>query len=90
MQCFIYKSQKIDQMYIYLERRDDFSRVPEILLENFGQMVFVMQLHLHPQRKLARENVNIVMDGLSNKGFFVQLPPAVIPLPLAITNDRLH
>ena len=81
MQCFIYKSLKKDELYLYLDKRDDFSAVPEALLQNFGRLVFVMELELSPQRKLAREDVDKVIDNIQSKGFFMQMPPPLISLP---------
>lgn len=76
MLCFIYKSLKTDYLYLYVDKKDDFSAIPEILLTSFGKLEFVMQLELSAQRKLARENAEKVMASLKDKGFFVQLPPA--------------
>lgn len=90
MQCFIYKSQKKNELYLYLDKRDYFANVPDILLKNFGQLEFVMELELSPQRKLARENASKVIESIQTKGYFVQMPPTFIPLPLAKTNTRLN
>lgn len=90
MQCFIYKSLKKDELYLYLEKKDDFSAVPEALLQSFGRLVFVMELQLSPERKLAREDAGKIMAGIQSKGFFVQMPPTVIPLPLAVNGRQLH
>lgn len=75
MQCFIYKSLKKAELYLYLERKDDFSAVPQSLFDSFGRLAFVMELELTPERKLAKENPAKVIASLQNKGFFVQMPP---------------
>jgi uncharacterized protein len=75
MQCFIYKSLKKDYLYLYITQQDDFSKVPDALLEHFGKMEFVMDMELSPERKLAREDAGKVIDSLKDQGFFVQLPP---------------
>ena len=90
MQCFIYKSLRKDELYLYLDKRDDFSAVPQVLLQNFGRLAFVMELELNQDRKLARESVDKVMAGIQAKGFFVQMPPQVMSLPLAATHRQLH
>jgi len=84
MLCFIYKSLKKEHLYLYIDKKDDFSRVPEALFESFGKMEFVMELELTPERKLAQENAVKVIDSLTTKGFFVQLPPISMPAPLKI------
>lgn len=84
MLCFIYKSLKKEQLYLYVDKKDDFSKVPEALFNSFGKMEFVMDLELTPERKLAKEDVEKVMDSLNTKGFFVQLPPINLPAPQKI------
>ncbi len=75
MQCFIYKSLKKDYLYLYIAKRDDFSKVPDTLFNRLGEMEFVMDLELSPERKLAREDAGKVIESLMEQGFFVQLPP---------------
>ncbi len=75
MQCFIYKSLKKDYLYLYIVNKDDFSKVPDALINNFGKMEFVMDIELSPERKLAREDAGKIIDNLKEQGFFVQLPP---------------
>lgn len=90
MQCFIYKSLKKDELYLYLNKKDDFSAVPEPLFKSFGRMAFVMELELTPQRKLARAGAEKIIASLKKKGFFVQMPPSTILAPLAPANRHLH
>ena len=84
MLCFIYKSSKKEHLYLYIDKKDDFSKVPEALFISFGKIEFVMELELTPERRLAREDAEKVMEVLKGKGFFVQLPPVTLPLPLKI------
>ncbi|MGB8144687.1 MAG: YcgL domain-containing protein, partial [Chromatiaceae bacterium] len=41
--------------------------------------VFVMELALHPERRLAREDVAKVMTNLDTQGFHLQMPPQIRP-----------
>lgn len=84
MQCFIYKSLKKEHLYLYIDKKGDFSRVPELLFNSFGGMAFVMELELSPERKLAREDAGKVLASLKEKGFFVQMPPTEMPAPLSV------
>ncbi|MEQ1531428.1 MAG: YcgL domain-containing protein [Methylococcales bacterium] len=84
MRCFIYKSLKKAHLYLYIEQKDDFSKIPESLLSSFGTLEFVMDLELTPERKLAKEDVSKVLESLANKGFFVQLPPTLVSAALKI------
>lgn len=90
MQCFIYKSLKKDELYLYLDKKDDFSALPADLFTSLGRLQFVMELELTPERKLARENAEKVIASLRAKGFFVQLPPTRLADPLALANAKLH
>lgn len=76
MLCFIYKSLKKQHLYLYVDKKDDFSKVPEALFNSFGNMDFVMELELMPERKLAKEDAKKVLESLSVRGYFVQLPPS--------------
>ena len=77
--CWIYKSSKKDEMYLYLARENDFEAVPEMLMKRFGQARFVMQLELSPDKKLAREDTQQVIHNLLENGFHLQLPPVLQP-----------
>ncbi len=90
MQCFIYKSLKKSELYLYVENKDDFSKIPETLLNSFGRLEFVMDLELIVGLKLAREDVKKVLASLKDKGFFVQMPPTIIPDALLVKNNKLH
>lgn len=75
MLCTIYKSSKKADTYLYIEKRDDFSRVPEKLLETFGSPIMVMLLNLGKQQTLALADKANVIAGLRTQGFYLQLPP---------------
>ncbi|NOQ34538.1 MAG: hypothetical protein GQ569_01410 [Methylococcaceae bacterium] len=85
MQCFVYKSLKKEELYLYTLKKDDFSELPEALLKGFGELAFVMELELTPERKLAREDNKKVLASLVEKGFFVQMPAVIHP-----TAKKLH
>ncbi len=77
--CWIYKSPRKDEMYLYLAEENGFDAVPAALMARFGQPVLVMELALHQGRKLARADVERVMDDLSGQGYHLQMPPALKP-----------
>ena len=77
--CWVYRSPRKQEMYLYLAEEDDFDKVPNALLEKFGQPILVIELELSPERKLAREDVNTVMANLRSQGFHLQLPPKLQP-----------
>ncbi|MDD2737454.1 MAG: YcgL domain-containing protein [Methylomonas lenta] len=90
MNCYIYKSLKKADLYLYLRQKDDFSSMPDELFKSFGQLAFVMELQLTPERKLAKEDAGKVISSLKSKGFFIQMPPLIAPPALAQANNQLH
>lgn len=78
-QCWIYKSSRKDEMYLYLAREDEFQDLPEALMTQFGRPVMVMQLVLDPQRALSRADVKEVIDSLLSDGYYLQMPPSLVP-----------
>lgn len=66
-------------MYLYLAQKDAFDSLPSGLLQRFGRPTLVLELELHPDRSLAREDVNQVISNLRESGFHLQLPPAMLP-----------
>lgn len=75
MNCYIYRSNKQDEMYLYLREQDQFSVLPAELAQRFGKPEFVMVLDLASRTKLARENIDKVRVALQERGFFLQMPP---------------
>lgn len=75
MFCAIYRSSKRDQTYLYVEKRDDFSRVPEALMRSFGQPQFAMTLLLDGRKRLVNADLDSVKQALAGQGYYLQLPP---------------
>lgn len=61
-------------MYLYLRQRDDFNCLPDELKKHVGRLDFAMQIELHAQKKLARENPATIMENLRKQGFHLQMP----------------
>lgn len=75
MLCVIYRSSKRDQTYLYVEKKDDFSRVPEDLMKSFGTPQLAMVLSLEGREKLASVDIEKVKEALKEEGFYLQVPP---------------
>lgn len=75
MLCAIYKSPKKNETYLYVEKRDDFSNVPEPLLQTFGKPQFVMLFNLAGSKQLIINSNEAVLAEIRDKGFYLQLPP---------------
>ncbi|MBW1255205.1 YcgL domain-containing protein [Pantoea allii] len=77
MFCVIYRSPVRDQTYLYVEKKDDFSRVPDALLKGFGKPQLAMVVNLAQRDKLANADINNVKQGLSEQGYYLQIPPPI-------------
>ncbi|WP_041251630.1 YcgL domain-containing protein [Ferrimonas balearica] len=75
MICAIYKSSRKADTYLYVPKRDDFSQVPQPLMEVFGTPQFVMILPLAKIKQLANADMAKVTAELADKGYYLQLPP---------------
>jgi uncharacterized protein len=75
MKCFIYRSPKRNNTYVYLRERDVFAVLPPEMIGGLGTLEFVMELELTPERRLATQDVNLVMKNLADFGFHMQFPP---------------
>ncbi|ELY3854455.1 YcgL domain-containing protein [Providencia huaxiensis] len=77
MICAIYRSPKREQTYLYIEKKDDFSRVPEDLLAQFGTPQFAMLIALDKRDRLANADLARVKADLIDVGYYLQFPPPV-------------
>ena len=75
MLCAVYKSIRKPQTYIFVAKRDDFSQVPTPLLETFGPPTLVSVLNKTKDTKMAMAEAPKVIDAVTEKGFYLQLPP---------------
>ncbi len=78
MQSFVYKSLRKPDTYLYLRKRDDFAVLPEPVRAPLGELVFVMELAITEDRKLARADAAVVRLNLATHGFHLQFPPTVL------------
>ncbi len=74
--CCVYKSSKQDEMYLYVDKREGLARVPEALLKSFGEPKELMTLLIRADKKLARVDAAKLLNEISSKGFYLQMPPA--------------
>ena len=74
MQCFVYRSRKKADTYLYISKQDGFSTIPEGLMRLFGKPEFTLKFDLTPNRKLAVANARDIIDSLNQQGFYLQMP----------------
>ncbi|MEM6159096.1 YcgL domain-containing protein [Erwinia sp. P6884] len=75
MLCVIYRSAKRDQTYLYVEKKDDFSRVPAELMQGFGKPQLAMLLPLDGSKRLVNADLEKVKAALKEQGYYLQVPP---------------
>jgi len=78
MLCFVYKSLKKSDTYLFLKDKDHFEDVPEALRGMLGKLEFVMEVDLAQREKLAQADTEQVCLQLNRQGFYLQLPPATV------------
>ena len=85
--CFIYRSERKADTYLYLTEKDDFSQVPEELMSVFGEPEFSFQFELTAERSLAKEDSATVYENLKQQGFHLQIADdLLIEQQLALKN----
>ncbi len=75
--CVVLRCARQDEMYIYLRADLSEDDIPEALRARTGALSRVMDLQLHPGRRLARVDVNEVIARLRRDGLYLQMPPQV-------------
>lgn len=95
VECSIYRSKRKPGMYVYLRRGADIRELPEPIQHMAGTLEHAMDLELHEQRKLAKEDIHAVLRNLSQQGYHVQMPPQAedwivhLPEELLTRNDPI-
>lgn len=77
MLAHVYKSLKKADTYVYLAGRDEFARLSEPLRAQLGELRFVLEVALTPERRLAQQDAAVVRANLAARGFHVQFPPTM-------------
>ncbi|MDG6882362.1 YcgL domain [Phocoenobacter uteri] len=75
MICAIYRSSKKEGMYLYIEKKEDFSSLPEELLNSFGKPQFAMLFNLKGEKQLRIASNDEVLNTIKQQGFYLQVPP---------------
>ena len=73
----VYRSPKKIDTYLYVNKRDDFSRVPSALMTQFGTPQFVMMVIASKRAKIAGIDSDNFIKKIEKEGFYLQLPPKV-------------
>ncbi|MEN8129056.1 MAG: YcgL domain-containing protein [Pseudomonadota bacterium] len=74
MRCFVYKSRKKAETYLYIPQKGEFSSIPNVLMKVFGVPEFALEFELTADRKLAVADAKDIIDYLGGQGFYLQMP----------------
>ena len=77
----VYRSDRVRDLYVYIDATQTLRVLPEALLQRLGATVAVMTLALTAGRRLARANAAAVLAQIDRVGYYVQLPPEPEQLP---------
>jgi uncharacterized protein YcgL (UPF0745 family) len=75
--CFVYRSGKRDDTYLFLPLGQKFDDLDEALRAAFGEPVPVMKLDVNADTRLAQADAGQVLKAFEEQGYFLQLPPRV-------------
>ena len=87
LHCCVYKSLRKQETFLFVLKENDFSRVPEPILEALGNVEKLIELELTPERQMARGKASHIINDLLEKGFHLQLPPTEKPEPIGQVVD---
>ena len=74
MICYVYRSNRKRDTYLYIKEKDDFSVIPEPVLKIFGPPEYSLSFNLYENKKLAQAKPLDVIRQLESEGFYLQLP----------------
>jgi len=77
MKCYIYRSKKKPDNYVYLNKKDNFDVLPEELKKVTGETELSFEFTLSEDKPLAREDSKKVMANLQKQGYHLQVPPPI-------------
>jgi uncharacterized protein YcgL (UPF0745 family) len=71
----VFRSRRVADMYLYVDREVGLERVPQALMQRFGKAEIAMELELDAKRRLARADASAVLRSIEEVGYYLQLPP---------------
>jgi hypothetical protein len=74
--CDIYRSPRAEEMYLYVDKREGTTKVPQKLLQLFGKPQHLATMLLTPEKKLARAEAAKVLSEIRERGYYLQMPPS--------------
>lgn len=73
--CYVYKTAKKSGLFLYVEKKNNFERVPAALMKQFGKPDLLMALSLVSDKTLVAVDKAELISQLKEAGYYLQLPP---------------
>jgi len=86
--CSVFRSSKKDEMYLYVDKMEKMTRVPDPLKEMFGAPIHVFDMLLTPEKELSRVDAAKVLEDIREKGYILRLPLPKDDYLLDLFKDR--
>jgi uncharacterized protein YcgL (UPF0745 family) len=78
MNCYVYKGDKKEDFYLYLNHEFDHealpSSFPKAILVLMGELKLVLEFELDHKRKLQQAETEQVISDIEQQGFYLQMP----------------
>lgn len=78
MQCYVYKGDKKEDNYLFLNYEFDAGRIPSefpaAILRMMGELSQVLEFDLHPDRVMPQADAKQVLADIESKGYYLLLP----------------
>ncbi len=71
----VYKSKKVADIYIFVDRDYDVDELPIELRTRLGVLSVALELEMEPSTTFQRTTACEVVRNLDSQGFHIQLPP---------------
>lgn len=75
MICAVYRSKKRSNTYLFVEKKDDFSVVPDALLEIFGKPQFSLLMREEDLEKVKIADPQKLRAELKEKHYYLAVQP---------------
>lgn len=76
MNVVVYRSDKAADTYLYMAQGGQTEDLPEGLLQKFPAPAAFLEFELHDESVLVQADPKKVRAAISDRGFYLQLPPA--------------
>ena len=73
-----YKTAKKNELFLFTPKETQLDNLPNELLVMFGEPVHIFDFDLTQNKKLPRSDAKEVLEALTKKGYYIQMPPGEI------------